>query len=550
MRRTVRRHVLARQVVACLLASLCLTTEARAQESGPLPTFEQLEAEGAIIGQILIDNQNIFDLEDPEENNIFFRTANALHIRTRKGVIQRIILFKSGEPVSVQRIEETERLLQNRPYIYEVFIRPIAYRDGVVDVEVLTRDTWTLDPGLGFSRQGGENTSKYGLKELNLLGTGAAIEWQREETKRGTTDEYQFNNDLILGTRARFNITYVDSYTGTAQFISLTRPFFQLDGRWAAGVSASSSDSLVTAYSQNVVTSQYRRQGSSASVFGGLSKGLVNGWTRRYSLGMDFSEQKNELVGGAPPPDQLPIDETRVSPFVRLEVIQDKFVKTTNRNQIQRPEFFLLGFAANVKLGYGATELGSTRSSWNYTASVNQGWDLSRDRILVVQASAGGLYTEGDDENQLLTGEVQYFVPQSNRAQSFVGLAVDAASDIATRNQLSLGGENGLAGYPANYQTGDRRVLFNLEQRLYSDWYPFRLFRVGGGAFLDVGRAWGGDKTLNEDPGVLASAGFGLRLFSVRSAFGTVWRLDIAFPIDPEGDVPSYQIQFYRTVGF
>jgi outer membrane protein assembly factor BamA len=541
--------MLARQFVACLLASLCLTTQATAQESGPLPTFEQLEAEGAIIGQILIDNQNIFDLEDPEENNVFFRAANALHIRTRKGVIQRIILFKSGEPVSVQLIEETERLLQNRPYIYEVFIRPIAYRDGVVDVEVLTRDTWTLDPGLGFSRQGGENTSKYGLKELNLLGTGAAIEWQREEAERGTTDEYQFNNDLLLGTRARFNITYVDSYTGTAQFVSLVRPFFQLDGRWAAGVSASSSDSLATTYSENVVTSQYRRQDNRVSVFGGLSKGLVNGWTRRYNLGVDFLEEKNELVGGAPPPDQLPIDETRVSPFVRFEVIQDKFVKTTNRNQIQRPEFFLLGFAADVKLGYGATELGSTRSSWNYTASINQGWDLSRDRILVMQARAGGLYTEGDDENQLLTGEVQYFVPQSNRAQSFVGLAVDAASDIATRNQLSLGGENGLAGYPANYQTGDRRVLFNLEQRLYSDWYPFRLFRVGGGAFLDVGRAWGGDETLNEDPGVLASAGFGLRLF-VRSAFGTVWRLDIAFPIDPQGDVPSYQIQFYRTVGF
>jgi outer membrane protein assembly factor BamA len=542
--------VFARQVAACLLASLCLTTQANAQQGEPLPTFEQLEAEGAIIGQILIDNQNIFDLEDPEENNIFFRAANALHIRTRKGVIQRIILFKSGEPVSVQLIEETERLLQNRPYIYEVFIRPIAYRDGVVDVEVLTRDTWTLDPGLGYSRQGGENTSKYGLKELNLLGTGAAIEWQREEAERGTTDEYQFNNDLLLGTRARFNITYVDSYTGTAQFVSLVRPFFQLDGRWAAGVSASSSDSLATTYSENVVTSQYRRQDNRVSVFGGLSKGLVNGWTRRYNLGVDFLEEKNELVGGAPPPDQLPIDETRVSPFVRFEVIQDKFVKTTNRNQIQRPEFFLLGFAADVKLGYGATELGSTRSSWNYTASINQGWDLSRDRILVVQARAGGLYTEGDDENQLLTGEVQYFVPQSNRAQSFVGLAVDAASDIATRNQLSLGGENGLAGYPANYQTGDRRVLFNLEQRLYSDWYPFRLFRVGGGAFLDVGRAWGGDETLNEDPGVLASAGFGLRLFSVRSAFGTVWRLDIAFPIDPQGDVPSYQIQFYRTVGF
>ena len=534
-----------------MLAGFCVTTQARAQESKPLPSFEQLEAEGAVIGQVLVDNQNIFNLDIPEENNFLYRLANSLHIRTRAGVIRRILLFKPGEQLSVQKIEESERLLQNTTYIYEVSIRPIAYQDGVVDIEVLTRDTWTLDPGLGFSRKGGENTSKYGLKELNLLGTGAGIEWQREEAVRGTTDSYQFNNDLFLGTRSRFNITYIDGYDGTSQFASLVRPFFSFDARWSAGVSGSTSDQLVSTFSNNILTSQYRRQRNTGSVFGGLSKGLVDGWTRRYSLGVDYLEEKNEFVGGAPPPSQLPVNETRVSPFLRLEVIEDRFIKTTNRDQVARPEYFPLGFSTNIKIGYAATALGSTRSAWSYQASLNQGWDLSRDRILVAKAAAVGLHADGKDEDRLFSGSVEYYVPQSNRAQTYVAIKGDSARDITQSNQLSLGGENGLAGYPANYQTGERRVLFNLEQRLYSDWYPFRLFRVGGGAFLDIGRAWGGEVTDNTVyRGWLASAGFGLRVFSVRSAFGSVWRLDIAFPIDPQGDVPSHQIQLYRTVGF
>ncbi|NIO42998.1 MAG: hypothetical protein GTO41_24280, partial [Burkholderiales bacterium] len=374
--------------------------------------------------------------------------------------------------------------------------------------------------------------------------------WQREEAERGTTDFYQFNNDLILGTRARFNFTHVNGYTGTSQFVALERPFYRLDARWAAGASASASDQLVSTYAGNVVTSQYREERKTASIFGGRSKGLVDGWTRRYSLGLDYIEDKNESVAGVPPPPQLPLDEVRVSPFVRFQVIQDNFLKTENRDQVERPEYFLVGFSSDVKLGYSATALGSTRPAWGYAASISNGWLLSRSRILLVKASAAGLHADGDDEDQLLSSSLEYYVPQSSRAQTYVAVKAAAWNDIAASNQLALGGETGLPGYPTNYQSGDRRVLVNLEQRLYSDWYPFRLFRVGGGAFLDVGHAWGGALANNADDGVLASVGFGLRLFSVRSAFGSVWRLDIAFPIDPQGDVPSHQIQLYRTIGF
>ena len=82
-----------------------------------LPTFAELEAAGATIGEIRVRVRDIFDTEDPAEDKLLFRWANALHIQTRPGVIERTLLFKSGEPVSVRLIDETERVLRNARYL-------------------------------------------------------------------------------------------------------------------------------------------------------------------------------------------------------------------------------------------------------------------------------------------------------------------------------------------------------------------------------------------------------------------------------------------------
>lgn len=531
---------------AVLLLSLAvLPNVVLAQQEQALPTFEELEADGAVIGEIRIDSRDIFDLDDPKENNALYRLANALHIRTRPDVIRRALLFHSGEPVSAQRIQETERNLRGLSYLYDVQIRPISYKDGIVDIEVVTRDSWTLDPGLGFSRKGGDNESKYGLKEVNLLGTGIAIEWQRTEVAEGTEDQFQFANNQMFGSRVRLSYKYDDLVNAELHSIAVVRPFYSLDSRWTAGIQGSTLDQLAT-----VSGADYQRKRYAASAFGGWSRGLVDGWTHRYSAGLNFVEDTYELLPGQSAGIETPLDETRVSPFVRYEVIEDRFVETKNRNKVERPEYFLLGFASNITIGYAATALGSTRPAWTYAASINKGWDFSRDRILVARGAVAGVYADGDDEEQLISANVQYFAPQSNRAQSFIGLAVDAANNAFENAQLTLGGKNGLSGYPTDYQSGNRRVLLNLEQRLYSDWYPFRLFRVGGGVFLDTGRAWHDEQTGAGDNAWLSSVGFGLRLFSVRSAFGTVWRLDIAFPINPPDDVPDHQILFYRSTNF
>jgi hypothetical protein len=61
----------------------------------------------------------------------------------------------------------------------------------------------------------------------------------------------------------------------------------------------------------------------------------------------------------------------------------------------------------------------------------------------------------------------------------------------------------------------------------------------------DVGRAWGGDNVDTANPGWLADVGFGLRIISSRSAFGSVLHLDLAFPLKTTPDIQ--RVQFLVT---
>ena len=74
--------------------------------------------------------------------------------------------------------------------------------------------------------------------------------------------------------------------------------------------------------------------------------------------------------------------------------------------------------------------------------------------------------------------------------------------------------------------------LFTIEERWFSNWYPFRLFRVGAAAFFDMGRTWGRAPLGAPSLGLLKDAGFGLRLGNARTAFGNVIHVDLAFPLD------------------
>ena len=83
------------------------------------------------------------------------------------------------------------------------------------------------------------------------------------------------------------------------------------------------------------------------------------------------------------------------APFVRYELVEDRFEREVNRNLIGRPEFFALGLAAKLQLGKGLRRLGSTRSPWLYTGSIGRGFEPWPEHRLMAQAQISGQIDDG-----------------------------------------------------------------------------------------------------------------------------------------------------------
>jgi hemolysin activation/secretion protein len=174
-------------------------------------------------------------------------------------------------------------------------------------------------------------------------------------------------------------------------------------------------------------------------------------------------------------------------------------------------------------------------------ASANKGFRAGNSTLLLYSDFSGRLH-QGTLQNGILDASARYYVVQSKNWLFFSTLTGTKGWNLDLDNQILLGGDNGLRGYPLRYQDGTARALFSAEQRYFTDWYPFRLFRVGGAVFYDMGRTWGDPPLAQPSLGLLKDVGFGLRFGNARSGLGNVIHVDLAFPLD--GGTSISKVQF------
>jgi hypothetical protein len=99
--------------------------------------------------------------------------------------------------------------------------------------------------------------------------------------------------------------------------------------------------------------------------------------------------------------------------------------------------------------------------------------------------------------------------------------------------QLFADGDHGLRGYRLYAFEGNRRLVVNLEHRVFSGFEILQLFSLGAAAFVDTGTAVPQASALRLS-GLKTDAGLGLRIGIARAAHTTVLRLDGAYAFDPD----------------
>lgn len=514
-------------------------------------TPEMLEKQNARIGKIYIDNQNVFDLNNPKEDRWLYRLANAVHIRTRPNVIRRQLLFRPGQKYSAQDIAESARILRSNPYIGDAAIEPVRYRDGIVDLKVITRDVWTLSVGTSFGRHGGTNSGGFGLEDKNLLGTGTSISANYKSTVDRDIKELGISNSHIGGSLYEGAVTYADNSDGFEHFLKFGKPFFSLDSRKSLGGSLLSARRTDSLYDRGDVVTEFEHKLAYYEMHAGWSKGLRAGWTRRFTAGIVYDDHQFGTV-----PDYviseaiLPKDRKFLYPYLGMELIEDEYETVSNFNRIHETEDIHLGISFRVKLGYSNEAAGSSDSGFHFKGAFSDGFRFHKTGTVFYGWQLGGRLVSGKSEDIRLSAYSNYHWQQSSHWLFFAGLKGTVGKNLDPDNQLLLGGDSGLRGYPLRYQGGNAKALFTVEQRVFTDWYPFRLFRIGGAVFFDAGRTWGPNPVGAENLGLLRDVGIGLRIGNSRSGIGRMVHLDLAFPLDGESDIKSVEWVVETKVGF
>ncbi len=419
---------------------------------------------------------------------------------------------------------------------------PVRYADGKVDIKVITKDVWTLSPGVSFGRAGGSNSSNFNLQDSNFLGWGKTLQVSRNTSVDRTSNTVSWSDPNVFGSRWTAAAAYVGSSDGTERVVQVARPFYSLDAPWSAKITAVSFDRTVSRYNLGDVVDQFNDNEASYELSGGISSGLIDGWTKRLTFGLRYDRN---IFLPTPltftPAKQLPPDRTLSYPFVGFDIIEDKYKKVGDENQIGRTEDLYFGTEVSGEVGLSNSAFGADRNAIMLAAHLLRGFEIGDLQQLFMTSNFSSRIEDGRARNLIADVGGKYYWRWRPDWLLYAAVSGTVTDSLDPDLQLLLGGDNGLRGYPLRYESGTSRALLTVEQRVYTDWYPFRLVRVGGAIFADMGRTWGSGVIGNSDPGMLRDVGFGFRLGNTRSGLGNVLHIDFAFPLNNMRGIQKFQ---------
>lgn len=511
------------------------------------------------ISFVFIDNHSIFDTTEPGLDKRFgwaYRAANALHVRTKRRVIERELLFGPGDCFDQYMLDETERLLRSYHFLSQVDLFGVPQPDGTYHVIVDTRDQWSTQVDLRVGLEQGLQVEGFRLRETNLLGTGQEVGVFYVD--RDVTRDYgvSFMTPQLAGTRWDLSAAVGQTRAGTFAQQVVSYPFVGEVSHWAARQSFRREDQFfdyivvdsTRAEAQHLLLPVREKlfdvglgvrvgKRSNRTVLGAMIsyEDLTYPGGPQVSAGNDFDERipadSQALRALRPQTQQVGAIRFGVllgqrniwwvkrRGFDSLRGQQDiplgaeaGFAFARSIPSLERDDDLVANFRVYTGLEYGdALFLGRIRA------------DVRRDFDAI---EAGREWEDLYAESEL----VNYWKPATLRRHTFfVRAATTAAWNTRTPFQLTLGGDRNLRGYRQERFPGGQRVIMNIEDRIYFGWPWREVIDLGGTLFVDAGRMWPGDVPFGRDSGWRTTAGVGLR-GSFPAGSRSSFRLDLAAP--------------------
>jgi Omp85 superfamily domain/Surface antigen variable number repeat len=516
-------------------AGLCLVAGLSSAQAPP--AFPRIRS-------IVVENKPVFGpderLEIPHlpDLTFIFELANLLHIDTKDEVIRRELLLGEGDPADPFLIEESERNLRALPYIRQVKIVTIPAPDGRVDLVVLTQDTWTTQPRASFAFGAGTQRTSFGLVETNVLGYGKKVRLLYRSGLDRSSSLFEYDDPRVLGSRWAASGDYQDTSDGRVAEGTLQYPFFSLETPWSGGGGYSSRrerDRVFDHFGDEIA--RFRRKLESSNLRVGhrleISDAAVV-W--RSGLFYRRSEETFSSPSPGTSPELVPLDRRESQPGVFLHRETVNFVREHHLNLFDRIEDVNLGNVFDLEVGYSTRALDALVDEPILTAADRQGFDFGPGRKVFVYGLLTGRHHDGDLRNAVVDFEaVSYYRWNLLVEHTLVSrLKLDLARNLDRDTQIVLGNFNGLRGFGARQFVGEKRFIFNLEDRLFFVNDLFHLVSLGAVVFFDSGYVWDRNQAVDFRR-MATSAGIGLRIDAPRGSGEALFRLDLAVPLTDGG---------------
>lgn len=512
------------------------------------------------ISFVFIDNHSIFDERSEDEGRFSwaYRVVNSLHVRTRRSVIARELLFAPGDCFNPVMIEESERLLRSYGFLSRVDIFGVPQPDGTYHVIVDTRDDWSTQLDVRVTMKSGIEFEGLRIREANFLGRGQTL--GAYYIHRDVTRDYGvvYETPQLGGTRWDLRTALGATRAGTFFSETVAYPFVGDVSRWAASQAFSREDRffdyiagerddrvehvlvpLRDKHFDLALVTRVGQPGSLTFLGGALTyEELTYPGEPRLARGddiMDPSDQDTTLLEPALA-KRDPLNSIRLGVLLGHRNIT--WVKRRALDSMRGEQDVGLGAEVGLSAGRSLRALAADDDmagtlSFYTAAEVGRFLIAGRARV-----DARRAFDAAPDEPEWQDvygdAEVIAYWKRSQRANHTFVLRSIATGGWNTRTpfQLTLGGDRGLRGYRDNRFPGGRRIVVTAEDRMYWGWPRRDLLDLGSTLFVDAGRIFPGDAPYGADSGWRATAGFGLRA-SFPAGSRTTYRLDVAVPIRP-----------------
>jgi len=507
-----------------------------------------------IVRSIVIKGEPVFDPSRETLGDQILNGMNRLHWQTRDSVIKQQLLFAMGTRVSPSVLAESARLLRSRPYLMEASIKVRNPCESEVDVEVTTRDAWSLTPRLALNRSGGNSKTGFGVREKNVLGLGIQVEFKTVKNLDRQGQQFELSTKHLFNTRVQSSVYFENNDDGDVRALAIGQPFYALDTRKSWGLEVSDISEKIGVYQFGERVRLTQRVRAAGSIFYGISKGLKAGRSHRVTFGLSYEDQEVLLASAK----NLDVGEMQtrklVAPFVQWSSVSDQFLNARNFDLIGFTEDIETGLVHNLRLAISPSALGGDQDRLQASASVGMAVFASQKGLLRWDASLSGIRDLEANETQdiVFAAGIRGLFKPNVGAGYHASLYFDVARNVMTGQQLFLGGETGARGYIDRVQAGDRRLRLRLERRQYLDRNLFGLMNLGWLVFADVGRAWTPDDVAGHRGQSLMDVGLGLRLAPTKAERGKMIHLDFAVPLKNRDDplVSDYEFVVSIQNGF